>query len=82
MSTQETSFTYLIATFSTTDVNDDIAVRELGQSLRNDGLSTTKGTRNGGRSTLYATRTLVSLLDLRMKDLSLKGIVSTEYADR
>lgn len=44
---------YLISTFTTTDVNDDIAIREFGDSLGDDSFATSESPRNCCCSTLY-----------------------------
>ena len=46
---------HLISTFATTNVNNDITIRELGECLRDDSLATTEGTRDCCCATLHAT---------------------------
>ena len=47
--------THLVTALSTPDVDDDVTVRELRQSLRDDGLATAEGARNSGGTTLHTT---------------------------
>lgn len=47
--------TYLITTLSATNVDNDIAIRELGQCLRDNGLAASESPWNGSGSSLHAT---------------------------
>src|SRR5258706_15265294 len=49
------TFSHLVASFPATDINNDITIRELGDSLRDDSLAGTERARNRSRSTLNAT---------------------------
>ena len=46
---------YLVTALSASNVYNDVTVRELRQSLRDDGLATAEGARNSGGTTLHTT---------------------------
>lgn len=47
--------TYLVSALSTTNINNNIAIREFGKSLGDDSLSAAEGSRDGRCTSLDAT---------------------------
>ena len=71
---------HLIAAFTTTNIDDNVTVRELRQCLGDDGLATTESTRNGSSATLYTAtydRLSPGAKGLRIDDLREEGIKDT-----
>jgi len=49
-------FRHFVSSLATANVDDNVAVRELRQRLRNDGLTTAKCTRHSACTSLYTPR--------------------------
>lgn len=73
--------THLVTTFSTSYIDDNVAVRKFGKGLGNNGLATSECPGNSCGSTLHASYTDVnSTTDLVTSTLT--GKERQEYADQ